>query len=168
MRTATEHLQTWLKDAHAMEEQAITMLSNQSRRLKNYPQLKARIDKHLEETRDQVAMIEHCLERVDGGASTLKDLGGKIVAFGQGLSGHFVSDEVVKGSLTGYTFEHMEIATYKILIAAAEYAGDRETKRVCETILQQEMAMADWLSQHSTAITRAFLGRVDHNLTAKH
>lgn len=168
MATANEHLVAWLRDAHAMEEQAITMLTSQSGRLENYPELKSRIDRHLQETRDQAAMLERCLERLDGGTSSIKDISGKIMAFGQGLSGLFFSDEVVKGSLASYTFEHMEIASYKILIAAAEQAGDQETKRVCESILQQEIAMADWLGEHAGEITRRFLERDQRDVTAKH
>ncbi|WEX77501.1 DUF892 family protein [Sinorhizobium numidicum] len=168
MGAAAEHLQAWLRDAHAMEEQAITMLTSQSRRLENYPELKARIDKHLQETRDQAAMLEQCLERGGGGTSALKDISGKIVAVGQGLSGLFVSDEVVKGTLANYTFEHMEIVSYRVLIAAANYAGDQEAKQVCETILQQEIAMAEWLEQHVTDITRTFLDRDQRDVTAKH
>ncbi|PDT80027.1 DUF892 family protein [Sinorhizobium sp. BJ1] len=168
MHKASDHLQAWLRDAHAMEEQAITMLTSQSRRLENYPELKARIDRHLQETRDQAAMLERCLERLHGGSSAIKDISGKIVAIGQGLSGLFVSDEVVKGSLASYTFEHMEIASYKILIAAADYAGDQETKRICETILQQEVEMAEWLGQHAAEITRTFLERDQRGVTAKH
>lgn len=167
MATATENLQAWLRDAHAMEEQAITMMSSQSNRLKNYPELKAQIDKHLQETRDQAAMLERCLERL-GGTSSVKDITGKIVALGQGLSGLFVGDEVVKGTLASYTFEQMEIASYKILIAAAERAGDQETKRVCELILQQELAMAEWLDKHAAEITRKFLERDERGETAKH
>ncbi|WP_026617410.1 ferritin-like domain-containing protein [Ensifer aridi] len=167
MSDPREHLQAWLRDAHAMEEQAITMLTSQSARLENYPELKAQIDKHLQETRDQAAMLERCLERT-GGTSTVKDIGAKMVAFGQGLSGLFVDDEVVKGSLANYAFEQMEIASYKILIAAAEHAGDPDTKRICETILQQEIAMAQWLDQHAAEITRKFLERDQQGLTAKH
>lgn len=168
MSDPREHLHAWLRDAHAMEEQAITMLTSQSARLEHYPEVKAQIDKHLQETRDQAAMLERCLERVSGGTSGLKDIAAKMVAFGQGLSGLFVDDEVVKGSLASYTFEQMEIASYKILIAAAEHVGDQETKRVCETILQQEVAMAQWLDEHAAAITRKFLERDQQGLTAKH
>lgn len=150
-----------------MEEQAITMLTSQSARLENYPELKAQIDKHLQETRDQAAMLERCLERA-GGTSSVKDIGAKMVAFAQGLSGLFVNDEVVKGSLASYTFEQMEIGSYKILIAAADHAGDLETRRICETILQQEVAMAQWLDQHAADITRKFLERDQQGLTAKH
>jgi ferritin-like metal-binding protein YciE len=140
--------------------------SDNHARLENYPGLKDQIDKHLRETRDQAAMLERCLERT-GGTSTVKDVGAKMVAFGQGLSGLFVDDEVVKGSLASYTFEQMEIASYRILIAAAEHLGDQETKRVCETILKQELAMAQWLDEHAAEITRKFLERDQQGLTAK-
>lgn len=113
-------------------------------------------------------MWERCLDRVSGGTSGIKDIAAKMVAFGQGLSGLFVDDEVVKGSLASYTFEQMEIASYKILIAAAEHVGDQETKRVCEIILQQEVAMAQWLDEHAAAITRKFLERDQQGLAAKH
>ena len=48
----------------------------------------------------------------------------------------------MKGSLAGYTFEQMEIASYRILIAAADYVGDDETKAVCQRILDDEIALA--------------------------
>lgn len=71
------------------------------------------------------------------------------------------------GSLASYTFEQMEIVSYKILIAAAEHAGDRETKRVCETILKQELAMAQWLDEHAAEMTRKFLEPNQQGLAAK-
>ncbi|WP_053572263.1 DUF892 family protein [Caballeronia cordobensis] len=50
MTEPREHLLDWLRDAHATEQQAEQMLLAQSGRLEHYPQLKARIDQHLEET----------------------------------------------------------------------------------------------------------------------
>ena len=76
MATANEHLVAWLRDAHAMEEQAITMLTSQSSRLENYPELKTRIDRHLQETKDQAAMLERCLERLVGGTSSIQAFSG--------------------------------------------------------------------------------------------
>ncbi|MHA4735270.1 ferritin-like domain-containing protein [Ensifer adhaerens] len=167
MATPKEHLIAWLRDAHAMEEQAETMLSAQSGRLQNYPDLKARIDQHIEETREQARRLQTCLERLDDSTSSLKDISGKMVAFAQGLSGMFVDDEVIKGSLAGYTFEHMEIASYKILIAAAEVAGEAEVAAACQTNLAEEVAMADWLDQHAAGTTRKFLNLDQTELTAK-
>jgi ferritin-like metal-binding protein YciE len=37
--------------------------------------------------------------------------------------------------------------------------GDEETQRVCEKILPEEIAMADWLKEHLPELTQAFLAR---------
>lgn len=165
--TAHDNLIAWLRDAHAMEEQALTMLNAQFERLESYPELKARIGKHIDETKQQAALLQGCLDRLGKGSSTLKDAAGKLTAMAQGLGGVFASDEVVKGSLASYTFEHMEIASYRILIAAAGYMGDEETANVCRRILDEELAMAKWLEDNVDAITLEFLAREWGDLPAK-
>ena len=169
MSNPKERLVQWLRDAHAMEEQAETMIGGQVSRIENYPELRNRMKQHLEETRRQAERIEMCLKRLGDDASTMKDAGGKIMAMGQAMSGMFAGDEVVKGSLASYTFEHMEIASYRILIATAKLAGDVETQRVCEEILREEEAMADWLKSHMDSVTQQFLSRDQQSgVTAKH
>jgi ferritin-like metal-binding protein YciE len=159
MSNPKERLVDWLRDAYAMEEQAETMLSGQAQRIKNYPELTAKIEEHLRETQAQAKSLRSCIERLGSSTSALKTAGGKMMAMGQALSGLFVDDEVVKGSMASYTFEHMEIAAYRILIAAAEEAGDAETKRVCQNILAEEERMAAWLEEHLAGVTRRFLQR---------
>lgn len=169
MTEARENLMDWLRDAHAMEKQAETMLSATAERLENYPELRSKLQAHAEETRQQAVLVEQCLQRLGEDTSTLKDVVGKTTAMAQGLSGMFVSDEVVKAMMASYTFEHMEIAAYRSLIAAAELVGDVETQRVCEAILPQEQAMADWLEERIGSITQQFLQRdMQSDATAKH
>lgn len=166
---AEENLLDWLRDAHAMEEQAEKMLTKTAERLENYPELKARIQQHIEETRRQAQMVRGCIERLGGDTSAVKDATAKMMAMAQGMSGMFVSDEVVKASLASYAFEHMEIASYRALIAAAELCGDVETKRVCEQILPEEEAMADWLAERLPGTVQKFLARDETpDTTAKH
>lgn len=169
MTDAKERLTQWLRDAHAMEEQAETMISSQVDRLENYPQLRDRFARHLEETRSQAKRIETCLDRLGESTSAMKDTGAKMMAAAQGMSGLFAGDEVMKGTLAGYTFEHMEIASYRMLMTAAEEAGDTQTRSVCEEILHEEEAMAEWLASHMPETTRQFLARDSQpGLTAKH
>lgn len=158
-RPHTEHVIDWLRDAHAMEQQAEKMLEGVADRLEHYPKLKARILQHLEETRGQIQLLNGCLDRLGSSSSTIKDVTGKITAFGQSVSGIFASDEVVKAAMSNYIFEHMEIASYTVLIAAAKATGDIETQRVCELILPQEIAMSEWLLENLPEITTAFLAR---------
>ncbi|AZV17640.1 MULTISPECIES: DUF892 family protein [unclassified Mesorhizobium] len=161
MSESREWLVQWLRDAHAMEEQAETMLNGQLNRIENYPELSERIRQHVQETRQQAARLKTCLDRIGQGSSTLKDAGGKLTAMAQSLSGVFAGDEVMKGSLASYTFEHMEIASYTILIAAAKSLGEAEVAQVCEENLREEVAMADWLKSHIPTTTEQFLARAD-------
>jgi ferritin-like metal-binding protein YciE len=156
---AEENLMAWLRNAHAMEEQAVTMLNSLASRTADYPDMKARIEQHLLETQKQAKGLEECIQRRGGETSTVKDLAAKVIAFGQGMSGMFVDDEIVKGAMAGYTFEHMEIAAYRVLIAAAEAVGDVQTKAVCEGILKEELSMASDLEGYLPNLTREYLRR---------
>lgn len=91
--------------------------------------------------------------------SALKDTGGKAMALMQAIGGMVASDEVIKGAVASYAFEHMEIASYTALIGAARAAGETEVAHVCENILQQEKAMAAWLAKHTPAMVQEYLGR---------
>lgn len=157
--SANDNLNDWLRDAHAMEQQAEKMLEAQAERLEHYPSLRARIVQHIEETRGQQALLDECLARRGITNSVLKDLGGKLAAFGQGLGGMTASDEVVKGAMAGYVFENLEIASYTALIAAAKAVGDTTTQAACERIIVQEKEMAAWLLEHLPEVTQAFLAR---------
>jgi ferritin-like metal-binding protein YciE len=154
-----ENFMAWLRNAHAMEEQAVTMLTALAGRTGDYPEVKARIEQHLGETRKQAEALEACIKRRGGDTSTLKDMAGKVIAFGQGMSGMFVDDEIVKGAMASYTFEHMEVAAYRVLIATAEAVGDPQTKAVCERILEEELSMASDLEGHLPNLTRKYLSR---------
>ena len=156
---AREHLLDWLRDAHAMEQQAEKMLKAQAARIEHYPRLKARIEQHIEETLGQQEALEGCITRLDGSPSVIKDTMGKLAALGQAVGGMTASDEIVKGAMAGYVFENVEIASYTALIAAADAVGDHETKRVCEQILEQEVAMSEWLAAHLPEVVQVFLTR---------
>ena len=169
MPDSNETFMSWLRDAHAMEQQAEQVLSALARRIESYPELKAQIERHLELTRRQEERVRGCIERRKGTPSTIKITMAKMLGVAQGLSGLFVGDEVVKGMLATYTFEHMEIASYKILIAAAEKLGDDDTKRVLEEIVREEEEMAKWLEDHFKPITVQYLRReATAQATAKH
>ena len=161
MPTQQEHLIDWLRDAHAMEQQSEQMLSSEMKRIENYPELKTRISQHIDETRRQQEELESCLRRLGSSPSAVKDLGAKVMAFGQAASGVMMSDEIVKGAMSCYVFENMEIASYKILIAAAAEMKDPETEGVARRLLAQEEAMAKWLLDHLPTLTSAFLARTE-------
>lgn len=166
MEKTRENYLAWLRDAHAMEEQALTMMQGMASRLENYPQLRARIESHIAETREQAEALSRLLQRKGSGSSPLNDSMGKMTAIAQSLSGIFTGDEVVKAILASFAFENMEIASYRILITAAEQMGDAEAVAVFTRCLKQEEAMAEWLADNSPGITRSFLSRAELDMPA--
>lgn len=165
--TPREHLLHWLRDAYAMEKQALEMCQRQSERIENYPDLKMRIARHVEETKGQIARLDKCFTLLDESSSTFKDAIGWTMGNLQAIGGMMTADEIVKGSLASYTFENMEIASYKILIAAAETAGQPAIAELCRENLQEEEDMADFLMEHLPATTAQFMERDARDVTAR-
>jgi ferritin-like metal-binding protein YciE len=145
---ARELMLTGLRNAHGLEQQAIEMLERNLERLEHYPQLRARIQQHLEESRQQQAMVRQCLEQLGDSPSTLKDTVMGMAQNMQMMMHSAASDEVLKNSLAGYAFEHFEIASYKALAVMARAAREPRVEELAMTILQQEQAMADWLDEN--------------------
>ncbi len=157
MATKEETLVEWLRDAYAMEKQAIDLIENQLKRLQNYPEFQARLREHLEETRQQADIVKQCLSRYGADVSTFKDMATRFMGNMQSMMTSMAQDEVVKYCIANYSFESFEIASYRCNIAAAEDVGDMQTKRDLETILAQEQRMQAWLEDHTPEITRAYL-----------
>ena len=157
MNAARDHLLDWLRDAHAMEEQAKSLLTTQIERCEKYPELLPRLREHLNETEQQRQSIERGLQQLDSDTSTLKDLTTKFMANIQGMGHMMASDEVVKTALANHAFERFEAASYHILIAAAAQAGEPTLQRALAESLRQEDAMAEWVWQNIPPLTRKFL-----------
>ena len=90
--TNQENYHDWLRDAHAMEKQAESMLEAMAKRIDNYPDLRARIEQHLSETKHQITLLEGVIERNNISRSVVKDSMSKMAAFGQSIGGVFTSD----------------------------------------------------------------------------
>ncbi len=110
--------------------------------------------------RDAHAMernMESALGSLGATASTAKDLAAGLMGALQAMSTSVLPDEPVKNALAEYAMEHLEIATYSALIAAAEAAGLMDVSHVCSAILREETAMALWLEDQIPQITRMYL-----------
>lgn len=157
----------WVRDAHAMEKQAETMLNAQSNRIEKYPELRSRIEQHLTETQSQSRRLEECLSSLGESTSTVKDTAGTMTAVAQGIGGMFVGDEVVKGAMAGYTFEHFEISAYNALIAAAEECGEPQAAELFRDIRREEEAMAASLAELLPGVTAQYLQREEAGVSGK-
>lgn len=157
MDSSHDQIITWLRDAHAMERNMESVLSRHLRDAQDYPAVREQLEKHLNETRDHARRLEGALESLGATASTAKDLAAGLMGALQAMSTSVLPDEPVKNALAEYAMEHLEIATYSALIAAAEAAGLMDVSHVCSDILREETAMALWLEDQIPQITRMYL-----------
>jgi ferritin-like metal-binding protein YciE len=166
-QSAKDLLIIGLRNAHALEGQAIEITERQAERLEHYPEMRARIQQHVEESRQQQAMVEQCLSRLGTSPSSLKEMALSLMGNMQAMAHAMAGDEVLKNTFASYAFEHFEIASYRSLIAMAETAGEPEIARTCEQILRQEERMAAWIGDRLEEITRQFLARSETGVAAK-
>jgi hypothetical protein len=56
------------------------LMERQSERLDEYPEVKAKVAAHLQETNEQLERLEQCLDALGEGTSTLKDAAQSVMA----------------------------------------------------------------------------------------
>ena len=66
------------------------MLESMAGRIDNYPDLRARIEQHINETKRQITVLEEILDRNEISRSVIKDSMSKMAAFGQSIGGCFL------------------------------------------------------------------------------
>jgi ferritin-like metal-binding protein YciE len=144
------------RNLHAVEKQALSIMSPQVARLEHYPQLADQLRLHIDETHGQVERLDQILADVGSGSSALKDLALSISGSMAAAIHSVAGDEVLKNSFANYAFEHFEIASYKSLITMAEDNGVTGAVSLLRTSLGEEQRMADWLDQALPMITRRY------------
>ncbi|MEP9404105.1 ferritin-like domain-containing protein [Sphingomonas sp. VNH70] len=147
---------TGLKNAHAVEKQALSIMTPQIERITNYPEVADRLRLHVDETNAQIARIDELLAGFDTSGSFLKDtalsMSGGMAAIGHSVAG----DEIVKNSFANYAFEHFEIASYKSLLVLAEDGGFTDATLLLTRSLEEELSMAQWIDESLPLVTRRY------------
>jgi ferritin-like metal-binding protein YciE len=156
-----------LKNAHAVEKEALAIMEPQIARLKNYPELEVRLRLHVEETNDQIRRLETILQSLSEDYSSLKDMvakaGGTLAAMGHTVAG----DEILKNTFANFAFENFEIAAYRSLIVLADAGGFPGAVASLQQTLDEEEAMADWLAESIAPTTLRYVELKDAGETAK-
>ena len=165
--TANDLFITGLRNARALENEALALMQRQIDRVENYPQVLARLKEHHAETEGQIQRIDAIFTALDESPSTLKDaamsLMGNLAALGHTVAG----DEILKNSFANFAFENFEIASYKSLITVAETAGLSAHVPALRQTLAEEQAMAKWLDDNISSVTAQFIEREARGQTAK-
>jgi ferritin-like metal-binding protein YciE len=154
-----EQLVKYLADAHSVEVQALAQMRG-APGLAGDTRLAAAFREHLIETEGHERTIRARLEALGADPSRLKDAAGR--GGGRGMLLFARSQPDTSGKLTAHAFsyEHMEVATYGLLNAAARIAGDPETADAAATIGAEEKRMADRLASLFDVAVEASLSEV--------
>ena len=146
-----------LRDVHAVEHQALALIDRQLDRLKNYPEVEARLRSHRTETEQQISRVEQILADLGESHSSIKDLGLTISGNLAALSHTIAGDEIIKNSFANFAFENFEIASYTGLITLAQDGGFGNVTSLLEQSLAEEQAMADFVIGGIPKIMRTFV-----------
>lgn len=158
---------TGLKNAHAMEHQALSIMKPQASRIENYPDVEAQLQKHIAETEGQIARLEQVLDTVGADKSSLKDLALSLAGTFAAVGHTVAPDEILKNSMANFAFENFEIAAYKSLLALAEASGNEAAIPDLELNLEEEIQMAEWLDENIELVTLKFASLKEAGETAK-
>ncbi len=157
MASDRQLLISWVKDAYAMERAQVSVLENHARDAERFPEIRARDERHAEETRRHAQLLQDCLAKWGEQPSAMKSmLGGMMGAMNAVATAPF-QDELVKNFVTDYAAESLEIASYRALIVAARELGEENAARTCEQILRDEESMLRWIEQHMPTAVRETL-----------
>ncbi len=159
---------TGLKNAHALEHEALALMNRQIDRMKNYPEVADRLREHREETEQQVRRLEAIFGELGESRSPIKDvamsIAGNLAALGHTIAG----DEILKNTFANQAFENFEIASYRSLITEAEAGGFSSAIPLLQETLREEERMAEWVAESVPMITRRFLSLKEAGETASH
>ena len=139
-----EQLNSYLTDAHAIEAQAIELLSKGAD-IAGQDDLSAAFREHLQETHEHQRLIDKRLNARGASSSKIKDAALRLGGLNWG--GFFSAQPDTPAKLAGfaYAFEHLEIGAYELLRRVARRVGDTETEAVAEQILNEERTAAETL-----------------------
>ncbi|WP_375382832.1 ferritin-like domain-containing protein [uncultured Sphingomonas sp.] len=160
MATSSDSLRdlfvTGLTNQHAVEKQALAIMSPQIARIEHYPEVADRLRLHAEETNHQIARLDELLAGFGTSGSGLKDVAlgfsGSMAALMHAPAG----DEILKNSFANYAFEHFEMAGYMSLLTMAEDGGYAQATPLLTQSLKEEEAMATWIGDALPRITRRY------------
>jgi ferritin-like metal-binding protein YciE/nucleoside-diphosphate-sugar epimerase len=134
-------VQTYLRDVHALEGQAVALLKAGAERVDD-EYLERAFRDHLKETEHHLARIADLLEERDAKRSLVKDA--MLKAGGLNLSAFFGAqpDSTIKLAGFAYAFEQLEVAAYELLARVGARAGDEAVVTAAEEILADERRAA--------------------------
>lgn len=157
-----------LRNAHAVEKEALQVMRRQVDRVTNYPEVSKRLREHINETEEQVRRLGQILDQHQATPSMLKDFVTQVMGNAASIPHSTAGYEVLKNAFANQAFEAYEIAAYKALITMAMRQGDRKAIPLLKLSLAEEERMAKWCDETIGRLTVAYLDREAPGKTAHH
>lgn len=152
-----QYLLNWLRDAHAMEQQAEELFSAHAKRFHAYQVISRLCEQEAHRSRNHQATISIRLQQLASDVSLVKNLAGKLMGVGLNNVGLAPRDTPVKAILQIHSFNQRGIGAYRVLLTATDALGDRETQRICQGILEQYKRRNWWLDKYLQQVTEYFI-----------
>jgi ferritin-like metal-binding protein YciE len=132
----------YLRDAHALEAQALQLLET-GPRIAGFDALAEVFRDHLDQTREHQRLVDERLAA--HGSRPARFHAGAMRVGALNLGTFFKAQPDTPAKLAGfaYAFEALETAAYELLRRVAMRAGDEETSAMAERILAEEQAAAE-------------------------
>jgi ferritin-like metal-binding protein YciE len=137
-----ETLVKYLRDAHALEAQAMQLLEA-GPALAEFDALADAFREHLEETREHQRLVDARLDALGGHPARFQAAAMRGSALNLGTFFKAQPDTPAKLAGFAYAFEALEVGAYELLARTAQRAGDEDTAQMARTIIADEQHAAD-------------------------
>jgi ferritin-like metal-binding protein YciE len=156
-----------LRNAHALETQALEIMQRQAERLENYPEMKAGLERHITQTEEQRRRLEQILQAHGTSHSAIKETATGLMGNLTAIVHAATSDEVLRNSFANYALEHFEAAAYTSLITMAEAAGDQRHIPLLQQTLREEEEFGKFCQTQVVPTTKRYMQLSASGQTAK-
>jgi ferritin-like metal-binding protein YciE len=146
-----------LKNAHALEKQALQLMERQVERIENYPEVEQLLRTHIRETEVQVQRIDEMLHSFGEDRSLLKDMATSLSGNLAAIAHSVMPDEILKNHFANHAFENFEIAAYESLISMAEATGHNQHISALRASLGEEEKTARTLREMTPQLTLKYM-----------
>ena len=130
-----------IDEAVAMEQSVLRLLDGMISTTDD-EEIAGALRQHKLETQTHVDRMQKRLAAHGASPSLVKEAGGVLGTLMKSVLDLARPEKAGRNARDGYATEHMEIASYELLVRIAERAGDEETAAAAREIIGEEQAMA--------------------------
>jgi ferritin-like metal-binding protein YciE/predicted ester cyclase len=145
MASRNSFLVNWVRGAYGQEMGLVPILEQQMTDLKHDPELRRKLDMHLQKTREHAKLLEEYLQQAGINPSSIRPREPVTASLIPSNGGK--PDIAQQTVLIDYVNEGFETAEYRALTSLADMVGDEDASEVFEQILKDEIALSNELAR---------------------